>query len=549
MTRFFGPQNRFQRPGVVSEPESHYGLQAGINRLIDSIRPTLGPLPRYTAIEDMRGQSKPPEILDSGGTIARRIVMLPGADADMGAMFVRQMLWRLHQNVGDGTATAAVLFQVIYNEGLRYIAAGGNAMSLRRHLEAGMRLILEELNKLTRPVAGKRQLIQLAHSICFDDLLAEMLGDIFDLMGEYGQVEFRGGQGRSLTREYFEGVHWKKRGLVSPQMVTNRERGRTDLEDGFILMSDIPVKDPAQLLPILTRASNVGIQGLLIIAREYSDLTKTFLTRKEIQDKMRVIAVETPGFELPQKALAIEDIARLVGGRPILNIAEFLENAQVEDLGQARIVWADGDNFGISRGYGDARRLRQHIAGLRAAYNHTDNPDTRQDLLDRLGYLQAGSATVWVGGATESDIKVREELAKRTAQAVRGALREGVLPGGGMALLACRPILQQQLESSADVDTRAAYRILLRAIEEPFRTLLYNAGYDPSAIISRVQRADAGSGFDLTTGQVVDMAQAKILDVAAAQKEAVRSAIASAGLALTIDVLVHRREIVIASKP
>ena len=210
MSRFFGPEHRFQKPGIAFEPDCRYNFQAGVNQLLNAIRPTLGPYPRYVAIEELSSdKNKPPEILDNGGLIARRIIEISGADADVGAMFVRQMLWRLHETVGDGTATAAVLFQTIYNEGLRYLAAGGNAMLLRRHLESGLRLILTELERLTTPVAGQKQLAQIARTVCYDPPLAEMLGEIFDIIGEYGRLELRSGRSRSLEREYFEGMYWE----------------------------------------------------------------------------------------------------------------------------------------------------------------------------------------------------------------------------------------------------------------------------------------------------------------------------------------------------
>ena len=297
-------------------------------------------------------------------------------------------------------------------------------------------------------------------------------------------------------------------------------------------------------------AVNAGIRAMLIVAQEYSDLTVSFLTRREIQAKIHAIAVKIQPAQASVQAADLEDMAMLTGGRPLLRIAgQTLRGVKLEDLGQARSVWADKTNFGLSRGKGDARRLRAHIAGLRAAYRQTDDADTQANLLARIGKLMGGSATLWVGGAAESEIKARKALAERAAQALRGAVRDGVVPGGGMALLACRPLLQQRLDQSADPDERAAYRILRQAVETPLRTLLHNAGYEPSEMMSRLYRAGPEHGFDVTTGQMVNMAQAGLYDVATAQKEAARAAISSAALALTIDVLVHRREIVVAQSP
>ena len=215
---------------------------------------------------------------------------------------------------------------------------------------------------------------------------------------------------------------------------------------------------------------------------------------------------------------------------------------QVEDLGQARRVWADRNNFGIVGGKGDPRKLRQHIANLRAAFVNTEDPVAREKLQKRIGKLMGGSATLWVGGTTENDIDARKELAKRTAGAMRGAVREGILPGGGVVLLNCRPALQQRLDQSTDPDERAAYRILLKVSETPIRTILANAGYDASDIMAEIRLAGPGYGFDVLAKEVVNVAEAGIFDVAAVQRAAIHSAVSSAAMALTVDVVVHHKE-------
>jgi chaperonin GroEL len=457
-------------------------------------------------------------------------------------MYVRQMLWRVHETVGDGTATAAVLFQVTYNEGLRYIAAGGNAMLLRRHLETGLKLILERLNCMTIRVQGKEKLAQIARSICYDQALGQMLGEIFDIIGEYGHLETRSGRSLRLEREYVEGMYWKG-GLLSRQLVTDPARVRADLEDAAILISDIELKDPRQLLPAMTLAVQAKIKQMLIVVKSISDLTIGLLTRDKTLEKLRVVPVKTPGFTLTDQVANLQDLAILTGGQPLTAAAgQTLEQVKLEDLGRARRVWADPHNFGFSGGKGNPRQLRQHIASLRAAFSRIDDTEERNKIQQRIGKLIGGSATLWVGGATELEIKTRKELAERTAQALRGAVLDGVLPGGGAALLACRPLLQERLNHAADADERAAYRILLRVMEEPARTLLANAGFEPSEMMARINRAGQGYSFDLNTQQVVDMAEAGVFDIALALKEAVRTAIGAAALALTVDVLVHHKK-------
>jgi chaperonin GroEL len=460
----------------------------------------------------------------------------------MGAMYVRQMLWQLHERTGDGTATAAVMFEVIFDEGRRYVAAGGDAMALRRALEEAAPLIQDELSRQTIQIQGKERLAQAAEAICHDPPLAQMLGEIFDIVGEYGRLDIRPGRSRALEREYADGMYWEG-GLLSRQALNDRARHRVDLDNAAILISDLAIDDPRDLIPLLTLAVQDGIQSLVLVVKSISDRAVGLLRAETTLEKLQVIPVKTPGAGSTDQAAALEDMALLTGGRPVLTAAgETPASVRSASLGRARRIWADHDYLGLSAGRGDARRLRQHIATLRSAFHSAQEPDIRRKLQQRIGKLMGGSATLWIGGAADTEIKTRQALAERTAQALRGVLREGVVPGGGAALLACRPRLQALRQQSVTMDERAACNILLRALEEPSRTLLANAGYDASETMAAIRRAGPGQGFDVVGGQVADMAQAGILDAAATVKEAVRSAITSAALALTVEVLVrHRR--------
>ncbi|MCL4302391.1 MAG: chaperonin GroEL [Anaerolineae bacterium] len=524
---------------VVFQPRTYRGFQRGVNQIVAAIRPTLGPRPRIVAIQRILDQ-RMPEMLDNGGVIAQRIIQLPGRDEDVGAMFIRDMLWRLHDQVGDGTATAAVLFQAIYNEGVRYLTAGGDARRLHEFLQKGLEIILDQLSRMTVSASGKEQLAQIAESICYDPDLAKMMGEIFDIIGEYGRLEIRPGRGRELEREYVEGMYWE-RGLVSREMITDHSRARTEFENAAILISDLDIEQPQQLFPALEVALRAKIGTLLIVANKLSNSAIGFLLANKKPEQFQVMAVQTPGFGKEEQATALEDLAILTGGRPFIQVAgDTFEPIKVEHFGQARRIWADPRNFGIIGGKGDPRRLRQHIASLRAAYNGTEDTVLQGKLLSRIGKLLGGSATLWIGGATELEINERREVAERTAAAMRGAMMEGVMPGGGVALLACRPALQQRLDQAADTDERAAYQILLAALAVPLRTLVSNAGYDPSEVMAQINLAGPGYGFDVVAGRVVEMRQAGICDAAVVQKTAVYNAISSAALALTIDVLVHR---------
>jgi chaperonin GroEL len=353
-----------------------------------------------------------------------------------------------------------------------------------------------------------------------------------------------------LEREYLAGSYWDS-SLLSRYMVTDQARQRAELENAAILISDLDIQDPHDLVPVLTIAMQAGVESFVIIARTISDRTIGMLLANQKASQFRVMAVKAPGMTVDDISAALEDLAVLTGGRPCVAAAgDTLEGVTLQDLGHAHKAWADPSYFGIVAGRGNPRALRAHLANLRAAHKNAKDPDVRKRLQQRLGRLMGGSAILWVGGATETEINVRNELVERTADALRGAVREGLLPGGGAALLACRPVVQRLLDGSTEEDERAAYRILLRVLEEPLRTIVANAGYDAADVMAEIKQVGASRsanhsafyGFDVISGQVVDMVEAGILDVASAQKTAVRSAIASAALGLTIDILVHHKK-------
>jgi chaperonin GroEL len=330
-------------------------------------------------------------------------------------------------------------------------------------------------------------------------------------------------------------------------MITDHQRAatpgrpaRTEFENAAILISDLVIEEPNQLFPVLELAIQADLRALLIVAEKLSDRVIGFLLANKKPDKFQAVAVTTPGWGQEEQAWALEDLAVLTGGRPFVKAAgDTFGRINLEDFGRARRVWADQRNFGIVGGKGNPRTLRQHIAMLRAAFNRAEEPVRRDKLLERIGKLLGGSATLWVGGVTELEIERRKEVAEHAAAAVRGAMLEGVLPGGGVSLLACRPVLQEMLDQSTGPDERAAYRALLKAMEAPTRTIIANAGYDASEAMAQIKLSGPGYGFDVTSGQVADMLREGIYDVASVQKSAVYAAIGGAAMALTIDVLVH----------
>jgi chaperonin GroEL len=541
----------FQNPAVVFQPEAAEGLQAGFDQLVNLVRPTLGPLPHIVAIEKIAGRDSQPERLDSAGTIARRVVQIQDRNEDVGLMYLRHVLWKLQESEGDGTATAAVMFQVIYNQGRRYVAAGGNAMGLRQHFEKGMLVLLDALERQTVQLQGRHKLAGLARSICYDDALSRMLGEVFDIIGAYGRLEVRQSPDGEMNREYVEGMYWES-GLRSREMANADYGMRANLENPAILISDLEIETPQQLVPLLNLAVQNNIKQVLLVSRTLSEKAMSILLAKPNQERVHVVAVKIPGVRGDVQQNALEDLAVLTGGRALLQASgETLERVRLEDLGRARRAWADKEFFGIIGGRGNPRLLRAHIANLRALYKnaHTaispsgpapDGDDSAR-LLERLGKLMGGSATLLVGDISPSAIDARIELAKRAAGAMRGAMREGVVPGGGVALLNCREPLRACLKAAASTDERAAYTILLKAIEAPFRAILENAGLWPGRTLAEMDQLGPEYGYDVLARKVVKMSEAGLFDAAPVVKGAVRAAVAGSALALTTEAIVHRR--------
>ena len=415
-------------------------------------------------------------------------------------------------------------------------------MQLKSYLEEGMRLIIDQLTAMTQQVAGQDVLAQIAESLCYDPELAMYMGEVFDTIGEWGRLEIREGHSRGVEREYVEGMYWDQ-GLLSREMYTDHSEPRVEFEDAAILISDLEIEEPRQLYPVLEMAIRSEIPAMLIVAAKLSPSVIHFLLANKDPERFQAVAVRTPGTGKEERAGSLQDLAILSNGRPFIKVAgDTLDRIKPEDLGSARRIWANYSHFGIIGGKGDPRALRQHIGKLRRAYEHTDTVQDQEALQKRIGKIMGGTATLRVGGATEREVEARVAIAKRTAVTMRAAMTDGVLPGGGTSLLACRPALQEKLATSTDSDERAAYGILLRAMETPFRTIVSNAGHDASDMMAEVRLAGPGYGFDATRGQVVEMMKAGIYDATAVLKAVVFGALSTSAMALTVDVLVHHGE-------
>ena len=531
----------FQRLGIVFQPATSRGMQRGMDKVINAIRPTLGPVPRTVAIEPTGTKNKRPEMLDSGGTIARRIIQLKGRDDDVGAMFIRHVVCSLQEKVGDGTAAAALLFQKLFSEGLRYVVNGGNAMILRRHFDAAIPLILAELDRMTQPLSGKKRLTGLAMTISHHPVLSEYLGEIFDIIGDFGRLEIRTGRGRELIREYVEGLWWDN-GVLSREMVVDKIQMQTTFEESYIFISDLDVEDPNDLVPLLNMCVQNGIKSVLLILATLSDRAMGLLLSKQNQALVQVMAVGCPALTPNARIDSLQDIAVLTGGTVISKAAGFtMRGVKLEHLGRARRIWAGLNNFGVIGGRGDPRIVRGHMAALRQSFFTAKDNDGRKKILARVGKLMGGSATLWIGANSPLEVEALKELAERTSEAMRGAIREGVLPGGGVALRDSRRVLRKAIESEIDIERVAAYRIVIKALEVPFRTILQNAGFDLDDLVPLVNQAGAGYGYDVINRKVVCMVDVEIFDVASVVRAGLSAALSGAGLALSTDVIIHRR--------
>lgn len=526
------------QPKVIHQPQTQRALKRGIATLTGAVAPTLGPLPRRSLTQNLNNL----ELLDDGGVIARRIIALPEQDEDVGAMLLRQVLWRMHQQAGDGVVATAILYEQIYNEGLRFIAAGADPMRLRGRLTELLPRLIKRLTLETRFLSGEAELSAAAFSVCYDEEMARILGEALYTVGPYGQVDVREGHGRGMAYNYVAGCYWKG-GAQSKEMLRGGHRQVAELHDAAILVTDMEIEEPAELVPLMQLALRCGVKQLLLTVASISEKGLSVVLDKRISDKIRVVVTAIDEFHPGDLHQAQADICLLAGGRPILlKASDSLETVRECDFGGARWVWADDSNFGFASGKGDPRAIREQARRLRQTYRETEDDDIRARALARLGKLNGGLATVYVGGIAKDEIRQRKELAERTIRALRGAADGGVIPGGGVALAACRDWLLAEAECYDDLEGRAACLMLAAAAEAPMRRLLANAGYDPSEIMAQLKLDDCKDGIDVMKGAFVDVKAAGIVDVAQVQVEALRRAVSSAALALTIDVLVLHRE-------
>ena len=532
---------------LVFQPQARQALKRGIDAMAAAVLPTLGPNARHVALEHaIRTHS--PELLTDGGTIARRLLQLPERSADVGAMLLRETLWRQKTAYGDGAATAAALYQTVFEEGGRFITAGGNAALLRKHLERGMKMMLEDLAEQLRMIGEPSEIERLAASISGDADIAKCLADIFDVLGPHQPIEVREG-GRELQHEFFLGSYWDAK-IPSTTVFEGRRGTRLELAHTAWVISDFELDDLAALVKLVTDVYQAGFSSLVIMAKSFSEQIVAAQGANSRMQDFTLVYLEPTGLVDEQEA-ALEDLALIVGGQVLRQAAGHrLDRIPAEARGQSELAWLDASRFGILAAQGEVAAIEREIAALERRF--ASSADERQAMIcrTRIGRLRGGSAVVWCGGSAESEVRYQQALIERTVAAVRSALLEGCLPGGGMALLACQPRLQARYEASRDIHERAAGQILMKAAAAPCKRLLINAGHEsPGLIIHELQTRRNGTGYDVQAGRFVEMAQGGAVDSAAAVMAAVRYGIGGAALALTVDVILHRPNPPLALNP
>lgn len=531
-----------RKPAVTLQPQTYFDIREGTNRIIAAIRPTLGPLPRLV-LSERSLRTEAPEFLDDGALIARRIIQIKPRGQDVGAMLARHALWRMHEEIGDGATTMGVVYQFIVNEGIRYITEFGcNAMLLRKGLEKGLMALLSDLPLTAKPLLGKDAITHVASGMTQGDSeMADLLGEIMDIVGPEGLIVVEKWNKRGLEREYIEGTYWHLSGWFSRLLVKDPIEKRTMFDDASLLISDMVIHEPEMLLPVLERCSHAGIKHLVIIASDINDRAIGILVKNNQAKTIETLAVRTPRTQEMARVDAMEDIAALTGGIPFYKAAHAtFDDFSVEYLGHCRRAWATHSLFGIFGGKGDLRQIKQRIQKLRNQLKQAELDSDKELLQQRLGRLVGGTAILRIGGISESELDTRKEIANRAVTGLRLAIQGGVIPGGGSALVSLQSTFQKL--SPENEDEAIAFRILNRALEEPMRTIVSNAGFQPDVVLYQVKQSPPKMGFDAIKGSLVNMEDAGIMDAALVVSKALQIGISSAALALTTDVIVHHKQ-------
>ncbi len=504
----------------------------GVTILTDAVKATLGPRGRNVVIDRKFGS---PNVTKDGVTVAKEIELKDPFE-NMGAQLVREVASKTSDVAGDGTTTATVLAYAIYKEGLKYVSAGANSMDLKRGIDKAVEAVVEELKKISKPVVDKKEIAQVGTiSSNNDSSIGELIAEAMDKVGKDGVITVEEAKGMATTLDIVEGMQFD-RGYISPYFITDPERLECILEDAFVLIHDKKISSMKDLLSILEQIARMG-RPLLIIAEDVEGEALATLVVNKLRGVLQVCAVKAPGFGERRKAM-LEDIAILTGGTVISeDIGLKLENVKIEDLGKAKKIIVDKDNTTIVEGAGDPQKIQARIKQIKVQIDETTSDYDREKLQERLAKLAGGVARINVGAATEAEMKEKKARVEDALNATRAAVEEGIVPGGGVALLRCQKALKDlKLDNH---DQKLGVEIVKKALEEPIKQIIANAGVEATLIVEKVkENKNINYGYDAYAEKYVDMMEAGIIDPTKVTRTALQNAASVAGLMLTTEVLI-----------
>ena len=516
---------------LMFNQDARASILKGVNVLTDAVKATLGPKGRNVMIDKKFGA---PTITKDGVTVAKEVELKDHYE-NMGAQLVREVASKTSDVAGDGTTTATVLAQAIYREGMKNVTAGANPMDIKRGIDKAVEEIIANLKKMSKPVLDKKEIAQVGSiSANSDPTIGDLIAEAVDKVGKDGVITVEEAKSMSTSLDVVEGMQFD-RGYISPYFVTNAEKMESVLEDAFILLSEKKISTMKDLLPILEQTAKMG-RALVIIAEDVEGEALATLVVNKLRGTLQVCAIKAPGFGDRRKAM-LEDIAILTGGQVISeDIGLKLENVKITDLGKAKKITVDKDNTTIVEGAGKTDAIQGRVKQIKAQIAETTSDYDREKLQERLAKIVGGVAVINVGAATETEMKEKKARVEDALHATRAAMEEGIVPGGGVALLRCAPSLNK-LKVSGDEAIGAG--IVKKALEEPIRQIVNNAGLESSVIVDKVKSSDKQNfGFDAQKEEYVDMLQAGIIDPTKVTRSALQNAASVAGLMLTTEVMI-----------
>jgi len=515
---------------LLYSDEARRKILSGAEQLAAAVKVTLGPKGRNVVIDKKFGS---PTITKDGVTVAKEID-LEDAFENMGAQMIKEVAEKTSDIAGDGTTTATILAEAIYREGLKNVTAGANPMALKRGIEKAVEKIVEELGKLSTPIKDKKEVAQVASIAANSDTaIGELIAEAMDKVGKDGVITVEEAKSTATTLDVVEGMQFDQ-GYLSPYFVTDAERMEVFLEDAYILIYEKKISSIKDILPLLEKIARVG-KPLLIIAEEVEGEALATLVVNKIRGTFVACAVKAPGYGDRRKAM-LEDIAILTGGKAITeDLGLKLENIDIEDLGRAKRIKVDKENTTIVEGAGKTPAINARIAQIKKQVEDTDSDYDKEKLQERLAKLAGGVAVINVGAATETEMKEKKARVEDALHATRAASQEGIVPGGGVALIRTIQALDKlKLEG----DEKIGVSIIKRAIEEPLRQIVQNAGLEGSVVVQRIKLEKTNIGYDVNQDAYVDMLEAGVIDPTKVTRSALQNASSIAALLLTTETII-----------